>query len=78
MHSVRGQDAPFSFRFAAPEAAIEALGLTPDRTKADRAVQAAVIAAAAVEYDGAGRWISYSRSHDWWAAGRYEGTPVTS
>lgn len=77
MQSLRGDDAPFSFRFSAPEAAIEALGLEPGRTKADRAVQAAVIAAAAVEHDGEGRWISYSRSHDWWAAGRYDGTPVT-
>ncbi len=77
MQSVRGDDAPFSFRYAAPEAAIEALGLTPGRTRDDRAVQAAVIAAAAIEHDGEGRWISYSRSHDWWAAGRYDGTPVT-
>ncbi|MBE7197320.1 MAG: hypothetical protein INR70_05905 [Parafilimonas terrae] len=77
MQLLRGQDAPFSFRHAAPEAAIEALGLTPGRTKDDRAVQAGVIAAAAIEHDGDGRWISYSRSHDWWAAGRYEGTPVT-
>ncbi|BCM83576.1 hypothetical protein [Methylobacterium indicum] len=77
MQLQRGADAPFSFRYAAPEAAIEALGLEPGRTKADRAVQAAVIAAAAIEHDGEGRWISYSRSHDWWAAGRYEGTPVT-
>lgn len=77
MSLLRGQDAPFSFRYAAPEAAIEALGLEPGRTKSDRAVQAAVIAAAAIEHDGSGRWISYSRSHDWWAAGRYDGTPVT-
>ena len=74
---VQGDDAPLSYLWRADQAAMEMLGMQPDRTAADRAVRASVIAAALIEHDGQGRRISYSRNRNWYGEARYEGSPMS-
>ncbi len=73
-------DKPLSFHWrAVDETWIDDLSLPRSRSrKHDAARRAIILDAALTGIADPGRWISYSRRHDWWAQGkRYRGSAFT-
>ncbi len=74
------RDKPLSFHWrAVDETWIDDLSLPKPRSRKHDAARCAIIVDAALSgIAEPGRWISYSRRHDWWAQGkRYRGSAFT-